>query len=82
MKVLFIDGDEDYDALTFEQEIGKSLLTDKTQDELEAKLKEHGIEYTIGNFSKVDPLFIEMVKFTCMDDDHMKTSNFYPFQDQ
>jgi hypothetical protein len=81
MKILFIDGDNDFDALTFEQEIGKSLLTDKTQDELESKLKEYGIEYTIGRFGKIDPLFIEMTKHTCMDGDHMKTSNFYPFRD-
>jgi hypothetical protein len=76
MKILHVYG-FDYEAITFEQEIGVDALKG-SEDELISKLHELELSFSIHEFGEVDPKFIEFVKSN-QDYDNSKHQTFYVF---
>ena len=83
MKVLYVYGDDDYAALTFEDELRLSTHEGliKSYDEAiecggETEIVD-GIYAVAMQFESVDMKFIKKIKNEVMDYDSMKHSNFY-----
>jgi len=80
MKLLYVHGDDDYAALTFENDV-------KEEDRMALWEKsiplQADIEFTDGcyckayDFGDVDPKFLEFLNRHILDYDHSKHTNFY-----
>lgn len=90
MRVLFIEGDGDYDAMTIEElySIGYLVeLLDNKVDEPYALERQDGVVYfsatiTIKEFGDVDPAFIDFMLDNFVDYDTTKARNFHILREE
>ena len=79
MKILLIEGDSDYAACTFEEEMGiekaKELI--KEGKEINIETEESHFTGTVYEFGEVDEKFVNFVTSHIQDYDQSKHTNFY-----
>ena len=82
MKLLYVSGDGDYDALEFEREFEGKLVSDIItlvfDDDVDY---ESDFDFELFEFEDIDPNFIQFVRNYIQDYDHAKAANFY-FENQ
>ena len=79
MKILYVYGDNDYNALDFERRYGIGSF-DNISTELYNKIindKNDDSVYDTFEFNDIDKDFIDFVKYELMSYDQMKAENFY-----
>jgi hypothetical protein len=79
MKILHVNGDADYGALTFEQDYGleKAREDVKNGNVPKDESGDEAWEAKVLEFGEVDSKFIDFIKGEIMDYDMSKHENFY-----
>jgi len=75
MKVLFVTGDDDFHALSFEEDHGGKNISDIIADPDSFQSDEYRLE--VKEFGDVDPAFVAFIRKDIQDYDDSKTKTFY-----
>ena len=77
MRVLYVYGDDDFGATTFEDEMGVKKAFEIIDENQVLSIEEKGFTVELRTFEDVDPNFVSFVKSRVMDYDKSKHVNFY-----
>jgi hypothetical protein len=78
MKIAFVQGDDDYGAMTFEDDFGGiEKLKAMSEGKIPCEDEDGEWRVTFHDFGEVDPKFVDWIKLEIQDYDDSKHKNFY-----